>query len=98
MFAFICILWSFWTAESIGEWFSLWKVVAIKMTADAGGAPLLLAAVLIAGGAARSAAGETRVAQAGAKAADRGNGALAMRPARAGHRIRLQRWVPPWLR
>ena len=23
-FWFICVLWSFWTAETLGDWFSLW--------------------------------------------------------------------------
>jgi D-alanyl-lipoteichoic acid acyltransferase DltB (MBOAT superfamily) len=55
MFAFICTLWSFWTSESISEWLSLWKEIGAEMTSDAGGAPLLLAGVLIAGGAARAA-------------------------------------------
>ena len=26
-FCFICILWSFWTTESMAEWFALWKAI-----------------------------------------------------------------------
>ena len=58
MFAFICILWSFWTSESIAEWLSLWKAVGQKVAADGQGAPLVVAAVLIAGGAVRSTGGD----------------------------------------
>ena len=49
MFAFICVLWSFWTCESIGEWLSLWKVIGARVTSNVGSAPLLLAAVLVLG-------------------------------------------------
>jgi D-alanyl-lipoteichoic acid acyltransferase DltB (MBOAT superfamily) len=47
-FAFICVLWSFWTTESVAEWFSLWKVVGEKLAADLGPFPVLLAAGLLA--------------------------------------------------
>jgi D-alanyl-lipoteichoic acid acyltransferase DltB (MBOAT superfamily) len=60
MFAFICMLWSFWTSESISEWLALWKVVGYKFTADAGTAPVVLAAAMIAGGAVRAATGGGR--------------------------------------
>lgn len=49
MFAFICVLWSFWTCESIGEWLSLWKVIGAQVTSNAGSAPFLLGVVLILG-------------------------------------------------
>ncbi len=34
-FWFICILWSFWTIESLSDWFSLWSALEGRMTADA---------------------------------------------------------------
>ncbi len=34
-FWFICVLWSFWTTESISGWFSLWSALGGTMTADA---------------------------------------------------------------
>jgi D-alanyl-lipoteichoic acid acyltransferase DltB (MBOAT superfamily) len=57
-FAVICVLWSFWTTESIAEWLSLWTVVAEKSSAELGAAPLLLAAAMLVGGAARTTAGD----------------------------------------
>jgi D-alanyl-lipoteichoic acid acyltransferase DltB (MBOAT superfamily) len=53
VFAFICLLWSFWTSDSIGQWVSMWKAVAERLAADAGGTPLLLAAGIIAAAAVR---------------------------------------------
>jgi rhodanese-related sulfurtransferase len=49
MFCFICVLWSFWTSESIFEWFSLWKVVGENFADDVGIVPVILAAVLVGG-------------------------------------------------
>ena len=49
-FCFICILWSFWTTESIADWVSLWTAVREKLTADLGPPSVALAAVLIAAG------------------------------------------------
>jgi D-alanyl-lipoteichoic acid acyltransferase DltB (MBOAT superfamily) len=49
-FCFICILWSFWTTESIADWFSLWSVVGVKLRADFGPPSVALAAALIAAG------------------------------------------------
>ena len=49
MFCFICVLWSFWTSESISEWFSLWKVVGENFAGDVGIVPVVLAAVLVGG-------------------------------------------------
>lgn len=34
-FWFICVLWSFWTIESLSDWFSLWSALEGRMTADA---------------------------------------------------------------
>jgi len=48
MFTFICVLWSFWTSDSIGQWISMWRAVGEKLTADAGGTPLLLAGLVAA--------------------------------------------------
>jgi D-alanyl-lipoteichoic acid acyltransferase DltB (MBOAT superfamily) len=53
-FSVICVLWSFWTSESIADWLSLWSVLGGKVTADLGLSPLLLAAAMIVG---RAAAG-----------------------------------------
>jgi D-alanyl-lipoteichoic acid acyltransferase DltB (MBOAT superfamily) len=47
-FTFICILWSFWTTESIAEWLGLWKAAGAKLVADAGALPVVLAAGLLA--------------------------------------------------
>ncbi len=49
-FCFICILWSFWTTESIADWVSLWTAVREKLTAELGPPSVALAAVLIAAG------------------------------------------------
>jgi hypothetical protein len=51
-FCFICVLWSFWTSESIADWLSLWAVLGERLTADLGPSPLLLAAAMIVGRAA----------------------------------------------
>jgi D-alanyl-lipoteichoic acid acyltransferase DltB (MBOAT superfamily) len=46
-FTFICLLWSFWTSESIAAWLSLWSAVGSAFTADIGVIPgVALAAVL----------------------------------------------------
>jgi D-alanyl-lipoteichoic acid acyltransferase DltB (MBOAT superfamily) len=65
MFAFICVLWSFWTSESVSEWFALWKVVGEKLSADAGTIPVVLAAAMIVGGVARGAGGSERAPKLG---------------------------------
>jgi D-alanyl-lipoteichoic acid acyltransferase DltB (MBOAT superfamily) len=51
-FSVICVLWSFWTSESIADWLSLWTVLGEKVTADLGPSPLLLAAAMVVGRAA----------------------------------------------
>jgi hypothetical protein len=48
-FCVICVLWSFWTTESISEWLSLWTVVGARSSAELGASPMLVAAALIAG-------------------------------------------------
>ena len=48
-FCFICVLWSFWTADSFSSWLSLWSALGNQVSADAGAFPgLLLAAVIVA--------------------------------------------------
>lgn len=42
-FCFICVLWSFWTAESLSDWFSLWSALDGAMTVEA----LLLPAIVL---------------------------------------------------
>jgi len=44
-FVTICVLWSLWSSESVGEWLSMWRV---GLTAD-GGDLLLLGGLLVAG-------------------------------------------------
>jgi D-alanyl-lipoteichoic acid acyltransferase DltB (MBOAT superfamily) len=46
-FCFICILWSFWTSESVSAWLSLWTAVGRAFTADFGLFPGLLVAGLL---------------------------------------------------
>ena len=60
-FWFICILWSFWTSESITAWFALWPALAEPFTIQALLFPLLTLIVIALGsipmgGAARAAA------------------------------------------
>lgn len=45
-FSVICVLWSFWTADSLASWLSLWSAVGGKIAADQGASPLLLLAPL----------------------------------------------------
>lgn len=71
MFSFICVLWSFWTAQSLSEWFALWKVVGESLFADAGAVPIVLAAAVIAGGVSRGAAGSERRPKPGGRKASR---------------------------
>lgn len=48
-FWFICILWSFWTAESIPAWFSLWSSLGGPMTVDALIFPVIALVVIFLG-------------------------------------------------
>jgi D-alanyl-lipoteichoic acid acyltransferase DltB (MBOAT superfamily) len=48
-FCFICVLWSFWTTESISEWFSLLKGVGEQLAADVGAPSVLVAVIIVAG-------------------------------------------------
>ena len=59
-FTAICILWSFWTSDSIGEWLSLWSALRGDFTLEAGHALVLFIALVIIGGTLRanSAGGE----------------------------------------
>jgi len=59
-FTVICVLWSFWTTESITGWLSLWTEVGDKLAANQDISPLFLVAALVAGSAARGGAGSRR--------------------------------------
>ncbi len=48
-FWFICVLWSFWTADSIADWLSLWSALDGPYEARALLFPLLALAVIVAG-------------------------------------------------
>lgn len=48
-FWFICILWSFWTSESITDWLALWPALAGPYTAEALLFPVLSLAVITLG-------------------------------------------------
>jgi D-alanyl-lipoteichoic acid acyltransferase DltB (MBOAT superfamily) len=48
-FWFICVLWSFWTAESIGDWLSLWSALKGPFTFEALLFPALSLAVIVLG-------------------------------------------------
>jgi D-alanyl-lipoteichoic acid acyltransferase DltB (MBOAT superfamily) len=48
-FWFICILWSFWTAESVGQWTSLWGALAGTWTAAVLVYPGIVLAVILLG-------------------------------------------------
>ena len=48
-FWFICVLWSFWTAESLSDWFSLWSALEGPMTADALIFPGIILVVILLG-------------------------------------------------
>jgi D-alanyl-lipoteichoic acid acyltransferase DltB (MBOAT superfamily) len=48
-FWFICVLWSFWTAESLSAWLSLWSALGGKYTVDALIYPAVILVVILAG-------------------------------------------------
>ncbi len=48
-FWFICVLWSFWTAESLNSWFALWNALGGHYTVEALLYPSLILAVIIIG-------------------------------------------------
>lgn len=48
-FWFICVLWSFWTAESIGAWLSLWSALSGTYTMEVLLYPLLALAIIVLG-------------------------------------------------
>ena len=48
-FWFICILWSFWTAESVGHWLSLWPALNGPWSADVLVYPGVVLAVILLG-------------------------------------------------
>jgi hypothetical protein len=55
MFWFICVLWSFWTAESVPDWLALWPAARGPLTPDVLLFPLLTLAVIALGSLPRSA-------------------------------------------
>jgi D-alanyl-lipoteichoic acid acyltransferase DltB (MBOAT superfamily) len=58
MFSFICVLWSFWTSESISQWMSLWTILAGQVARDVGAAPVVLAGAMLVGAVAGGAGGK----------------------------------------
>lgn len=48
-FWFICVLWSFWTAESLSSWFAMWSALGGSYTAEVLLYPGLILAVIIIG-------------------------------------------------
>ena len=56
-FSFTCLLWSFWTSESIEAWLSLWTAVAGAFTADLSTVPGIVIAAVLASTAGRNASG-----------------------------------------
>jgi D-alanyl-lipoteichoic acid acyltransferase DltB (MBOAT superfamily) len=61
MFWFICVLWSFWTAESVHDWLALWPALHGTYTLDVLLFPLLTLAVIALGSLPSSrAAGDAR--------------------------------------
>ena len=48
-FWFICVLWSFWTADSLSNWLSLWSALGGQYTVDALICPAIILAVILAG-------------------------------------------------
>jgi hypothetical protein len=62
-FSFICVLWSFWTSDSMTAWLSLWTVMADNSTATEPPSPLVFAALAmttIAGGVGGNKGGRSR--------------------------------------
>ncbi len=48
-FWFICVLWSFWTTESLDAWFSLWSALGGEYTAELLLYPSIVLAVIVVG-------------------------------------------------
>ncbi|MEP6997526.1 MAG: hypothetical protein ABI900_07750 [Betaproteobacteria bacterium] len=48
-FWFICVLWSFWTAESVSSWLSLWSALGGHYTVDALIYPAIILVVILVG-------------------------------------------------
>jgi D-alanyl-lipoteichoic acid acyltransferase DltB (MBOAT superfamily) len=55
-FWFICVLWSFWTAESLADWFSLWSALEGPYTLDVLLLPLASFLIILLGSIPRDAA------------------------------------------
>jgi len=61
-FAFLCLLWSLWTAESVSTWLALWGGAAERPTPATGWLPTVLLATILVGSTTTSAAPMTRPA------------------------------------
>jgi hypothetical protein len=68
-FWFICILWSFWTSESLGDWFSLWSALKGPYTLDVLLVPCVAFVVILLGSIPRDTAKTAAQAAASMKAA-----------------------------
>lgn len=62
-FWFICVLWSFWTADSLSEWLSLWSVLGGKYTLDVLLYPAIVLIVIVLGNVERNPLRNTRASQ-----------------------------------
>ena len=67
-FWFICILWSFWTSESIPDWLALWPALKGPYTAEVLLFPLLTLIVIALGSLARPGGGTTATPEAAQRA------------------------------
>jgi D-alanyl-lipoteichoic acid acyltransferase DltB (MBOAT superfamily) len=66
-FWFICILWSFWTSESIGEWLALWDALGGDFSWGALLYPAIVLAVIVLGSIPRETAQGAKAAAAAAQ-------------------------------
>jgi D-alanyl-lipoteichoic acid acyltransferase DltB (MBOAT superfamily) len=62
-FWFICVLWSFWTADSLAEWLSLWSALGGKYTLDILLFPAIILIVIVLGNVDRNPLRNTRASQ-----------------------------------
>src|SRR2546428_1700848 len=62
-FWLICVLWSFWTADSLSEWVSLWSALRGKYTLDVLLFPTIALVVIVLGTVERSPLRNTRASQ-----------------------------------
>ncbi len=62
-FGAICVLWSFWTSESLAEWLSLWSAIGGRFTLATGHLIVPVVAVIIVAGVLRAERGRPRPAR-----------------------------------